>query len=258
MLIDSHCHLDRLKLEAYDGDLARAIQAAEARGVTGFLCVAIDLEHLPELLSIADAYPQVHVSVGVHPLEDKEIHLDSQTLLHWAQHPKVVAIGETGLDYYYGKDHIALQKKHFCAHIEAARACRKPLIVHSRDAKEDTLDYLRQYADLEVGGVMHCFTGDWEMAQACLDLNFYISLSGIVTFKNADTLREVACKVPLERLLIETDAPYLAPVPYRGKPNEPKFLPEVAQCIADLRSISLAELAEATCSNYRRLFRLTG
>ncbi|MCF7980897.1 MAG: TatD family hydrolase [Pseudomonadales bacterium] len=256
MLVDSHCHLDRLNLNTYEGDLAQAIAAAREVGVEQILCVAIDLATIPNVLVIAEQNPGVHASVGVHPLEQEDQGLQVEQLISLAKHPKVVAIGETGLDYYYGKDYIALQKRNFLTHIQAARSCKKPLIIHSRDAKEDTLKCISEQADLSVGGVMHCFTEDWDMAQRALDMNFYISLSGIVTFKNAVQLQEVAKKIPLDKLLIETDAPYLAPVPFRGKPNEPKYLVQVAEYIAKLRGISMAEIAAATTLNYQRLFNI--
>ena len=257
MLVDSHCHLDRLDLSQYAGEISGAITAARNVGVERILCVAIDLENLPKVLAIAEQFSGVHASVGVHPLEPEDNSLQVEQLIRLARHPKVVAIGETGLDYYYGKDYIALQKQNFLTHIKAARTCKKPLIIHSRDAKEGTLRYLAEHADLEAGGVMHCFTEDWDMAQRAIDMNFYISLSGIVTFKNAAQLQDVAKKIPLNRLLIETDAPYLTPVPFRGKSNEPKYVAHVADCIAQLRGINKAELAEATTENYLNLFQLS-
>lgn len=256
MLADSHCHLDRLDLNPYGGEISGAIEAAGAVGVSKILCVAIDLPNIPEVIAVAERFSQVHASVGVHPLEQTDTGLTVGRLLELAQHPKVVAIGETGLDYYYGKDHIGLQQRNFLIHLQAASQCAKPLIIHSRDAKEDTLRYIVEHANLDVGGVMHCFTEDWDMAKRAMDMNFYISLSGIVTFKNALALKEVAKKVPLNRLLVETDAPYLAPVPYRGKSNEPKYVVEVAKHVAELKGIALQELAEATTENYRRLFRI--
>ena len=258
MLVDSHCHLDRLDLSPYGGKLDGAVAAACNAGVGQMLCVAIDLANFPKVLAIAEKYPGVCASVGVHPLEQEDHGLQVEHLVRLAEHPKVVAIGETGLDYYYGKDYIALQKRNFLTHLQAARSCQKPLIIHSRDAKEDTLDHIRQHADLAVGGVMHCFTEDWEMARQAIDMNFYISLSGIVTFKNAVQLQEVAKKIPLDRLLIETDAPYLAPVPFRGTSNEPKYLTHVADFIAQLRGISALDVATATAENYQQLFQPSG
>lgn len=256
MLVDSHCHLDRLDLSSYQDELSGAVASAQAAGIERILCVAIDLKNIPGVLDIAEQYPGVHASVGVHPLERSDEELTARQLVTLAEHPKVVAIGETGLDYYYGKDFIELQQRNFLVHLEAAKLCGKPLIIHSRDAKQDTLNFIAQHADREIGGVMHCFTEDWDMAKQAIDLNFHISFSGIVTFKNATELKEVAKKVPLDRLLIETDAPYLTPVPHRGKPNEPKYVAQVADYIAQLRGISLPELAEATTRNYIRLFNL--
>ncbi len=254
MLVDSHCHLDRIDLSDYQGDLKAAIDAAHHAGVTRMLCVGINLECFPEVLKIAQVYSSVDASVGVHPLEKHDRSLSSAQLVKLSAQPQVVAIGETGLDYYYGKEQRKEQLDRFQMHLEAAKTCSKPVIIHSRDAKQDTLTYLKNYADLDTGGVMHCFTEDWEMARHALDLNFYISLSGIVTFKNARQIKEVAKRVPMDRLLIETDSPYLAPVPYRGKGNQPKYVIEVARHIAELRGLSLEQVAEATTQNYYQLF----
>lgn len=258
MLVDSHCHLDRLDLAPYNGDLDLAVDAANQAGVGHILCVAIDLPRLSDVLDIAERYEHIHASVGVHPLERADNEISIKQLVELAQHPKVVAIGETGLDYYYSRETIDIQQKSFIDHLKAARECNKPVIIHSRDAREDTLTLMAEHADHTLGGVMHCFTENWDMAQRAIEMNFYISLSGIVTFKNATELKEVAKKIPLERLLIETDSPYLAPIPYRGKPNEPKYVTHVAQCIADLREIDVQEVAEATTDNYMRLFGIDG
>ena len=254
MLIDSHCHLDRLNLKAYEKNFDSFIEATRLSGVEHMLCVSIDLESYPKMLALVEAYPDISISVGVHPNEEKRRDPDVEELVRMASHPKNVAIGETGLDYYRSEGDLAWQHQRFGIHIEAARQARKPLIVHSRDAREDTLQRLRgDHAD-EVGGVLHCFTENWDMARRAIDLNFYISFSGIVTFQNADDLREVAKKVPLDRLLIETDAPYLTPVPKRGRPNEPKYVRHVAECIAELRGMSFEDLVEATRQNFYRLF----
>ena len=254
MFIDSHCHLDRLKLEPYQGDLSKAIEAAQQNAVDLMLCVAIDLEHIDAVLNIAATHDSVYASVGVHPgsVDCEEPTVDR--LLTLAQHPKVIAIGETGLDYYYGVEHKECQLARFKNHLEAAKLTRKPVIVHTRDAKSDTLDYIKNYSDPDVAGVLHCFTEDLEMAKQAIDENFYISFSGIVTFKNATELQTVAKALPMERILIETDSPYLAPVPHRGKSNEPKYVPEVAKFLAQLKGISVEQVAEQTSENYRRLF----
>ena len=254
MLIDSHCHLDRLKLDAYDDDLGRAISAAKEAGVDKVLCVGIDLEYADQVLDIAERYQDVVASVGIHPLEKEAAEPDLSTLLSYAKHEKVVAIGESGLDYYYSAGNKEVQQERFRIHLQAADQSGLPIIVHTRDAREDTLNLIRQYANLDHAGVLHCFTESLEMAQAAMDMNFMISISGIVTFKNAAELRDVVRQIPLERLLIETDAPYLAPVPYRGKSNEPKYLPDVARCVAGLKGVTVAELAEITTANFYRLF----
>lgn len=254
MFVDSHCHLDRLKLDKYETGLDGAIDAALEVGVSEMLCVAIDLENIDKVIASADRYPSVFASVGVHPGTDVGEEPTLERLLSLAKHPKVVAIGETGLDYYYSEDRKAEQQDRFAVHLNASKVCKKPVIVHTRDAREDTLDIIAREGDIEVGGVLHCFTESWDMAKRALDLNYYISFSGIVTFKNAEELRSVVQNVPLDRILIETDSPYLAPVPYRGKPNEPKYVPEVAKCIAELKGVTVEEIAEITTANYRNLF----
>ena len=258
MFVDSHCHLDQVDLGPYDGDLGRLMKATAEAGVSHLLCVSIDLGQYPAMRALVDPYPSVAVSVGVHPNAGGDgvpvIEPSVEALAAYAADPRVVAIGETGLDYHYGQGDFEWQRSRFRTHIRAARACGKPLVIHSRDAREDTLSILREEGADAVGGVLHCFTETWEMASQGLDLGFYVSFSGIVTFKNAAALREVARQVPLDRLLIETDSPYLAPVPHRGKPNEPRLLTSVACCMADLRGMSVAELAAATKDNYFRLF----
>jgi TatD DNase family protein len=254
MLIDSHCHLDQLDLNKYSGDLALALQAAEELGVKKFLCVCIDLNHYPQLLAIAGKYPQVWATLGLHPTEsiDREPSVDDLVLL--ADHPKVIGIGETGLDYYRCEGDTEWQRERFRTHIRAAKALQKPIIVHSRMARDDTITILKEERADTVGGVLHCFTESWEMAQAAIDIGFYISFSGIVTFPNAKELRAVAQQVPLERILIETDAPYLAPVPYRGKPNEPAYVRYVAEELAELKQVDIDTIAKHTTQNFYRLF----
>lgn len=256
MFVDSHCHLDRLKLGPYNGELAGAIQAAQDQGVSKMLCVAIDLENIQDVLDIAAAYPSVYASVGVHPLSIECQAPSVEGLLELADNEKVVAIGETGLDYYYTADHAEEQQNRFVTQLEVSKQTQKPVIVHTRDAKNDTLAIIKEHCDQEVAGVLHCFTEDWDMAQKAMDMNFYISFSGIVTFKNAVELQEVAKKMPLDRMLIETDSPYLAPVPFRGKSNEPKYVPEVAKFLAGLKGTSVEEIANVTADNFNRLFRL--
>ena len=218
MLVDSHCHLDRVDLTPYHGDFAGLIEASRDAGVAHMLCVSIDLESYPAMLALVEDYPEVSVSVGVHPNDFDRREPGIDELVALARHPKNVAIGETGLDYFHGKGDLEWQRERFRTHIRAARQADKPLIIHTRDAREDTIAIMREETARDVGGVMHCFTETWEMAKAALDLGFYISFSGIVTFKNAAALRDVAAQVPDERILIETDSPYLAPVPFRANP----------------------------------------
>lgn len=256
MLIDSHCHLDRLDLTAHGGSLDAALEAARAAGVGHFLCIGVSADNAATVKSLAERYADVDCSVGVHPLD---LEPGAEPALDWLlgelAHPKVVAIGETGLDYHYEPESAELQQASFRLHLDAARITGKPVIVHTREARADTLALLREAA-LPQAGVLHCFTEDWEMAKAALDIGFYISLSGIVTFRNAEALREVARQVPADRLLVETDSPYLAPVPYRGKPNLPQYVREVAEYLAVLRGVSYETLAEQTSSNFKRLFPL--
>lgn len=252
MFIDSHCHLDRLDLAALGTDLEGALATARARGVDHFLCIGVDLESLPAVLAVAEAHGDVSASVGVHPLHLDALEPEIERLVELAAHPRVVAIGETGLDYHYEQEKPEDQQRRFRKHIEAARRCGKPLIVHTRAARADTLRLLREEG--APAGVLHCFTEDWATAEAALDLGFYISFSGIVTFGNAVELREVARRVPEDRLLIETDSPWLAPVPYRGKTNQPAYVVEVARAVAGLRGISPEALGEQTSENFRRLF----
>ncbi len=256
MLVDSHCHLDRIDLAPYQGDLSAALAAAAARGVTRMLCISIDRNNVEAVRAIARQHPNVYASVGVHPLDIKDAQESVDSLCQLADGPEVIAIGETGLDYFYSRDNSIAQQHSFRTHLRAAAQLRKPVIVHSRDAREDTLALIREAGDSELGGVLHCFTESWEMARQALDLNYYISFSGIITFKNAEDLRAVVKQVPLDRLLVETDSPYLAPIPFRGKPNEPKYTREVAECVAAIKGLSLEEIAEITSANFDRLFSL--
>ncbi len=254
-LVDSHCHLDRVDLSAYDNSFDAMLAAAKAEGVEHMLCVSIDLESYPAMLALVDDYPEVSISVGVHPNDHDRREPTVEELVELATHPKNVAIGETGLDYFRSdRESCDWQRERFRTHIRAANACGKPLIIHTRDAREDTIRILQEEHAEEARGVMHCFTETWEMAQQAMELGFYISFSGIVTFKNAEELRDVASKVPLDRMLIETDSPYLAPTPYRGKPNEPRYVGRVAETIAELRGMDVDELARITRDNFYSLF----
>jgi len=255
MIVDSHCHLNRLDLIDFGGDLNIALDAARAEGVEHFLTVSVELEDAEELKNIAKAHTDVSYSIGWHPtsvlLEDK-----TAWLLKEGAFEQCIAIGETGLDYYHVQEDAqrSAQKNLFCQHIDAAKQLKKPLIIHTRMAAADTMDILRQEQGQICRGVMHCFTEDWAIAKEALDLDFMISLSGIVTFKNAHQVHEVAKNTPLDRLLIETDAPYLAPVPYRGKTNHPAWVRYVCEGIANLRGITYEEVAHATTENFYRLF----
>jgi TatD DNase family protein len=255
MLVDSHCHLDRVDLAPFGGSIDGVLAAAEAQDVGHFLCVSINMEDYPAMLAIAEAHGQVSASVGLHPNEQGGHDPDTDELVQLAAHPQVIAIGETGLDYFRSEGNLDWQRDRFRRHIAAAKQIGKPLIIHSRDAREDTLDILEAEKAAEVGGVMHCFTGDWDMARHAMDLNFHISFSGIVTFRNATEMQEVARRIPADRILVETDCPYLAPVPHRGKPNHPALVRHVAEYIAELRNESYEMVAAATTGNFEALFK---
>ena len=251
MFVDSHCHLNFPDLIA---DLDLHLAQMEENKVTHALCVGVDLENFPQVLALAEEHDNLFASVGVHPSHDEGEEPTLERLLELAQWKKVVAIGETGLDYYWHKDQPEWQRERFRTHIRAAKQAGLPLIIHTRESAADTLRILREEGAAEVGGVMHCFTESWEVAEQALELGFYLSFSGVVTFKSAVELKEVAKKVPLDRLLIETDAPYLAPVPFRGKLNHPALVRHVAECLADLRGLPLHEVAAASTDNFFRLF----
>lgn len=261
MFVDSHCHLDRLDPTTHEGSLAAALEAARARDVRQFLAIAVTLDDVPVLAEIARAHADVAISAGVHPLHLLAEEPDIETIKEVAERFAAVAIGECGLDYHYldkTPDRVPtreVQRERFRRQLVAATELELPVIVHTRDAREDTLELIREHSDPAIGGVLHCFTEDLAMAREAVRHGFYISLSGIATFRNAEALREVARRVPLDRLLIETDSPYLAPVPHRGKPNEPAWVVEVAQCIASERGISVDEVAMQTTANFYRLFR---
>jgi TatD DNase family protein len=253
MLVDSHCHLDFPELRA---DLPGVLSRMGDNGVTHALTISTTLETWPAVREVAGASANLWCSAGVHPDErrdDREATLED--LLAMARDDKVVAIGETGLDYFRVEGDTGWQRERFRTHIRAARECGKPLVIHTRNAAEDTIRIMREEGAAEAGGVMHCFTETWEVAEAAIAEGFHISFSGIVTFKNAVALKEVARRVPLERMLVETDSPYLAPVPHRGEPNQPAFVRHVAEEIARLRGIGLEEVARRTTENFFRLFR---
>ncbi len=251
MLVDSHCHLD---FEDLSGVLPDVLARMRANGVGAAVCIGVNLEDLPRVIALAEGHDNLFATVGVHPEYTDAAEPTEDMLCELARHPKVIAIGETGLDYYWQKDAPEWQRERFRTHIRAARRSGLPLVIHTREAAADTLRVMKEEGAEAVGGVMHCFTETWEVASAALDLGFHISFSGIVTFKNALQIKEVAQKTPLDRILVETDAPYLAPVPYRGKLNEPSYVRHVAEEVARLRGLSLDEVALATTENFCRLF----
>lgn len=255
MLVDSHCHLDMLgPVKAGEG-IGAVMEQARMAGVTHLLCVGVEPAAQPAMLALVEGLPDVSVSAGLHPCGRVACEPSEEELVALAHHPRTVAIGETGLDYFHETVPPAVQQARFRRHIAAARMLGLPLIVHTREARADTLRILQEENARDVGGVFHCFTEDLATAKAALDLGFYISFSGIVTFRNAEPLREVAAAVPLDRLLVETDAPYLTPVPYRGRENHPAFVRQVAECVAKARGMAFEELARATTENFFRLFR---
>ena len=254
MLVDSHCHLDRLDLTPFGDSFDELMRSTREAGVGHILCVCIDLESYPAMAALVAPYPWVSVSVGVHPNDRDRRDPSAQELVDLAADPRNVAIGETGLDYFRSEGDLDWQRDRFRRHIAAARAAGKPLIIHTRAAREDTIRVMQEEGARDAGGVMHCFTEDWTMAKQALDMGFYISFSGIVTFNSAGDLRKVAQQVPADRILIETDAPYLAPVPHRGRSNLPQYVDLVAAFVADLRGVSREALVQQTGDNFFRLF----
>tara|TARA_B100001059_G_C17651976_1_gene484959 strand:+ start:37 stop:807 length:771 start_codon:yes stop_codon:yes gene_type:complete len=252
-IIDSHCHIDRVDLDAFGGSIESMLDHARNLSVEKFLCVCIDLEHFDDVHTLSKSYPNIYCSVGVHPTETNCKDPSIEELLEYAKSNRVIAIGETGLDYFHvRKDEADWQRDRFRRHIAASNQSGKPMIIHMRDSKEDTIEILsREKAEK---GVMHCFAEDLETAEAAIDLGFYISFSGILTFKSAQDLREVAKQIPTERILIETDSPYLTPVPYRGKPNSPAYTYYVAEKLAEIRNTTIGEIAKVTTQNFNQLF----
>ncbi|HKB60800.1 MAG TPA: TatD family hydrolase [Gallionellaceae bacterium] len=251
MYIDSHCHINFPELAE---NLDEVLENMRRNEVSDALCVGVSLDKLPQILALAEKYPHVYASVGVHPDHELDAEPSVDQLVQLAAHPKVVAIGETGLDYFRLKGDLEWQRERFRTHIRAAICCGKPLIIHTREAAADTLRIMQEEGAEQVGGVMHCFTESLETARAAMALGFYISFSGIVTFKSAAALKVVAQEIPLDRMLIETDSPYLAPVPFRGKLNQPAYVKHVAEEIARLRGVAPDEIGRATTANFRRLF----
>ncbi|AFJ03810.1 Putative deoxyribonuclease YcfH [Methylophaga frappieri] len=252
MFVDSHCHLNLLQDEP--GGIEALVAEATARKIEHMLCIAIDKASCQSVYDIAKAYPHISASVGIHPNVDAAEQFTIEELVEAASDNKIIAIGETGLDYFRSEGDLAWQRERFRIHIEAAKQTKKPLIIHTREAREDTMTMLEQHQARDAGGIIHCFTENWETAKRALDIGFYISLSGIVTFKSARELQDVAKKLPADRILIETDSPYLAPVPHRGKTNKPAFVTHVAEFLAELRQEPLEQIAQQTTDNFYRLF----
>ncbi len=258
-LVDSHCHINMLDLSEFKNGMDDVIHQASAAGVEHLLCVCVELADLPALYQLAERYPHASISVGVHPNTEMVDEVDASQLVALTSHPACIAMGETGLDYYRTEagDAKEQQRQRFREHIRAAIASSKPLIIHTRQAAEDTLLLMEEEGASAIGGVMHCFSEDWDIARRALDMNFYISFSGIVTFKNATQIHDVAKKVPFDRMLIETDAPYLAPVPFRGKQNHPAWVKYVALALSELRQVEFSKLAQQTTDNFYDCFKLT-
>jgi len=254
MFIDSHCHLDRIDLKDFDNSFSNLLASIQQGQVERMLCVSINLEDYPAMKELVQDQPNIDISVGVHPCDAQDDTIKVQKLIELGSESKVVAIGETGLDYYYSKESREQQLSSFKVHMQAANELNKPVIIHTRDAQQDTLDILREGNIERCGGVLHCFTESWDMAKQAVDLGMYISFSGIVTFKNAAALRDVARQVPDDHFLIETDSPYLAPIPHRGKQNHPGWVGHVAECLAEVRGCSVETIAELSKVNYHRLF----
>ena len=255
MLVDSHCHLD---FDEFRDRIPELLAEMSAAGVEHALCISVTLQDFPRVRGLAEAHPQLFATVGVHPDYPDAGEVAVDELVALADHPRIVAIGETGLDYYRLQGDLSWQRERFRVHIRAARACGKPLVIHTRSAADDTLRIMREEGATEVGGVMHCFTETLDVALAAVEMGFLISFSGIVTFRNAGPVREVAKALPIERILVETDSPYLAPVPYRGKPNRPAYVRHVAAEVARLRAVSFEEVAAATTANFFRVFSRSG
>ncbi len=254
LLVDSHCHLDRLDWDSCGGSVASALARARVNGVGRVLCISVDPDNIPDVLALAEAHAEVSATVGVHPLQAAENPISLEALQRWAQESSVVGIGETGLDYFYDRQHTAAQQDSFALHLQVAAEAQLPVVVHTRDARDDTLALIKEYGSIDRGGVLHCFTESWDMARQAMDLNYSISISGIVTFNNAGELRDVVRKLPLDRLLVETDSPYLAPVPHRGKANQPAYVRQVAAAVAEIKGLALQQVVEATTANFDRLF----
>lgn len=258
MFVDSHCHLDCIDLVDFNNDFDQLVKHSRDSEIEHMLCVSINLKEYPSMLEKVRAYPNISVSAGMHPMADQSDEFSIEYLTTLATDEKVVAIGETGLDYFYHKGDPAWQQERFRAHIQVANKVDKPAIIHTRDAGKDTIEILQQENAEKCSGVIHCFTETQDFANQAMELGFMISISGIVTFKNADALRKIAKTIPDEHLLIETDSPYLAPIPHRGKQNQPAFVKHVAETLAEIRNTSVEHIAEVSRNNFYRLFKLVG
>lgn len=254
MLIDSHCHLDRLNYETLHKDPKQVIDHAASQDVNYMLVVSISLDEYQNMRRALDEYPNLAFSCGVHPLHAHETPIEPERLRKLAGQPRVVALGETGLDYFYSPQTKEQQTQSFIEHLKASRELKKPVIIHTRDAKDETLELIKKYGDPDVGGVLHCFTEDYDMAMQAIDMGYFVSASGIITFKSAKKVQQMFAKLPLERLLVETDSPYLAPVPFRGSENQPAYTRQVAEHLAELKGISYEQVAKATTANFQTLF----
>lgn len=255
-IIDSHCHLDALDYETRHKNVDEVIDNAKERGVQQLISICTTVGLFEAMKALTAHRSEVYLSCGVHPLNVEEEPFDYDKLLHFVQDPRVVAVGETGLDYHYTPETKSLQQDLFIQQVEIANKVNKPIIIHTRSAREDTMRILEEGHADKCGGVLHCFTEDWAMAKRAMDLGFYISISGIITFRNAEELRDVVRQIPVERLLVETDSPYLAPIPYRGKPNQPAYVREVCEYVATLKGLSLEEFAKITTQNVKNLFKI--
>lgn len=254
MLIDSHCHLDRLNYETLHQDPKQVIDYAASQDVNYMLVVSISLDEYKNMRESLDKYPNLVFSCGVHPLHAHESQIEPERLRMLSTQPRVVALGETGLDYFYSPETQKQQTQSFIEHLKAGQELKKPVIIHTRDAKEDTLELIKKYGDPDVGGVLHCFTEDYDMAMQAIDMGYFVSASGIITFKSAKKVQQMFAKLPLERILVETDSPYLAPVPYRGHENQPAYTRQIAEHLAFLKGVSYEQIAQATTENFQVLF----
>ena len=255
MFFDSHCHIDRIDLDSFGGSFDQLMQQVSEQNVTRMICISVELDDFDAMQALIKPYPNIYCSVGVHPDYEETKEPDVETLVNLSKSSRVVAIGETGLDYIQDNEY-QWQRDRFRVHIEAAKQTNLPLIVHTRQAQKDTITILKEENAADVGGVLHCFTEDWAMAKQAIELNFYISISGIVTFKQAKNVHEMAKKIPDDRLLIETDSPWLAPAPHRGKTNFPGYVPLVAKHLAELRETTVEHIAEVSYNNAMKLFKI--